>query len=321
MKRHQLNASVLAWLRCFEAAARLGNFTRAAAELYLTQGAVSQQIRQLEDRLGYALFHRLGRRIVLTPEGEQLKQTVAIAFEEIEHTLSLLHRNRTEGPMYLSCYPSFALLWLMPRIGGFFRTHPEIDLRVSAEFHAVGQMNMMEEEIDAAVRYDLGQYSDLEVIPLLDEYLLPVASPAFVAAHPELKAPSDLTSPMLLHDANPWAGAEETIEWQTWLKAAGVPTHDFASGKRFNLSQLAISAALAGQGVAMGRSTAVLNDINEGRLVNLFDVAARSPAAYYLVYPPRPNARVQAFADWLRSECEQFARQRAPLLHLPSDNG
>lgn len=309
----------MSWLRCFEAAARAQSFTQAASELCLTQGAISQQVRELEERLGMPLFRRLPRQLVLTEEGEQLRDAVTPAFDDLELALVRLQDPRAEGPLALSCYSSFALLWLMPRIGAFYREHPLIDLRVSAEFHALEMATVLNEGIDAAIRYDPGEYRDLEATPLLDEYLLPVASPAFVRAHPRLRGPADLDGSMLLHDAIAWPGIEPEAEWRCWLSAVGVDVSGMAHGRRFNLSQLAVAAALDAQGVAMGRIALVLEHLHSGRLVPLFGRAVRSPAAYRLVHVAKPHARVGVLAQWLRDECERFRQQRDEVLPSLAD--
>jgi len=315
MRRARLNASILSWLRCFEAAARLESFTHAAAELCVTQGAVSQQVRELEDRLGMELFSRTRRQLVLTEAGKQLAEVATQALDDLEGILARLHRQRTEGKLQLSCYSSFALLWLMPRIGCFYRQHPQIDLSVSAEFHAIGKATLLREGIDAAIRYDLGSYPDLESSVVLDEYLLPVASPAFLDSHPELVVPADLDGAMLLHDATAWTNADEGAEWMIWLRATGADVCKIGPGRRFNLFQLALTSALDGQGVAMGRAALVLEHILDGRLKPVFGgIAVPSPAAYRLVHMSKPDQRVGAFGEWLRLQCHEFKTERDKVI-------
>ncbi|MCG5262639.1 LysR family transcriptional regulator [Cupriavidus gilardii] len=301
-----LSASLLAWLRCFEAAARHHSFTRAAGELCVTQGAVSQQVKQLEQWLGRPLFLRTPRALVLTPEGERLRGVLRESFEAIEGALAQLRRRGEAGPVSLSCSPSFAMRWLTPRLGSFFRDHPDLALRVHGEFQALDRGRMLREGIDAAVRFDPGAYRDVHARRFLDEWLLPVASPAFAAAHPELRSPADLRGALLLHDASPWDGAGEFEEWSGWLQQAGVTVPDLQQGQRFNLSQLAIGAALAGQGVAMGRAALVLDDLEAGRLVDLFGVHLPSPAAYHFVSASDRSPEVAAIESWLEAEGARF---------------
>jgi len=309
-----LSASLLGWLRCFEAAARHCSFTQAARELCVTQGAVSQQVKQLEQWLDRPLFQRTPRALVLTPEGERLRQVVGESFQSIGSTLTQLRKPRDRQPVALSCSPSFAMVWLTPRLGSFFRQHPDIGLRVHGEFHALDRARMLRDGTEAAVRFDPGHYPDLEARMFLEEWLLPVASPAYLAAHPALRSPGGLRAAMLLHDASPWDGASETHEWQCWLRHAGVTLPDASDGQRFNLSQLAINAALAGQGVAMGRTALVLDDLAAGRLVDLWGIHARAEAAYYIVHAHGHAAQVANVEAWLVAEGIAFDAARRQLL-------
>ncbi len=309
-----LSSSVLSWLRCFEASARHCNFTRAAAELCITQGAVSQQVKQLEQWLERPLFIRAPRALVLTPEGERLRFVLRESFQAIESTLTQLRKPREGGPIALSCAPSFAMRWLTPRLGDFFRDHPEVGLRVYGEFHTLDSTRMARDGIDAAVRFDLGVYEDLKAGRFLDEWLLPVASPAFVAAHPELRAPRDLKGAWLLHDVSPWEGADAFAEWDHWLRHAGAAVDNLGAGQCFNLSQLAVGAALAGQGVALGRSALVLEDIAAGRLVELFGIRVRSQASYYFVSAHGQTPQIATVEHWLAAEAMRFDAQRAKVL-------
>ncbi len=317
----------MVWLRSFEAAARHASFTRAAAELCVTQGAVSQQVKQLETALGRALFLRGARALALTPEGERLQAVVHDAFRAIDATLAQLRRpGDAPRTVVLSCSPSFAMGWLTPRLGDFFREHPGIDLKVQGEFHGLDQARMAREGIDAAVRFDLGRYGSLPARRILDEWLLPVASPAFLAAHPRLRTPADLRPAWLLHDASPWDGAGEFEEWRFWLDRAGADLPDLSAGRRFNLSQLALAAAASGQGIALGRAALVLDDLAAGRLVDLFGLRVASAASYFLVTPAVPSASsdtaeggpVAAVAAWLQRQGAAFAAAREPWLPRPA---
>lgn len=311
-----LSASLLGWLRCFEAAARHCNFTQAAAELCVTQGAVSQQVKQLEQWLDRPLFLRTPRALVLTPEGERLRFVLRESFQAIEGTLTQLRRPRDKQPIVLSCSPSFAMVWLTPRLGGFFRHHPDIGLRVYGEFHALDRSRMLRDGTEAAVRFDPGGYPDLKAHQFLEEWLIPVASPAYLAAHPALQSPDGLRASMLLHDVSPWDGAGEFEEWQCWLRHAGLTLPDVSDGQRFNLSQLAINAALAGQGVAMGRSALVLEDLESGRLVDLWGIHARSQASYHFVCAHGQTGQVAEVETWLVAEGAAFDAARRRVLGI-----
>ena len=318
----RLTPSLLAWLRCFEATARCHSFTRAASELCVTQGAVSQQVKHLEDWLGRALLLRTPRSLVPTPEGQWLAVVLRESFQAIEGTLGQLRETRPDQPTGLSCAPSFAMGWLTPRLGDFYRAHPDVGLRVVGEFHALDRERMARDDVEAAVRFDLGDYRDLQATAFLDEWLVPVASPAFLLANPELCEPGDLRPAMLLHDDSPWAGAGPTQEWGDWLRHAGVDLSDLAAGHHFNLSQLAVGAALAGQGVAIGRAALVLDDLAAGRLVAPFGRPMRSRASYFFVTGMAPSAAVLQVQDWLAAQAARFRLRRdavfAGLRPLPA---
>jgi LysR family glycine cleavage system transcriptional activator len=290
------------------------SFTKAAAELCVTQGAVSQQVKQLEGWLQRPLFLRSPRALVLTPEGQWLASVVRESFQAIEGTLLQLRVRPATGPLALSCAPSFAMGWLTPRLGDFFRCHPEIGLRVMGEFHALDRERMARDEVAAALRYDLGQYTDLLATEVLDEWLLPVASPAFLAAHPELRSPADLRPAQLLHDSSAWAGAGPYEEWEQWLRHAGLALEGLELGHLFNLSQLAQAAALAGQGVAMGRAALVLDDLTSGRLVAPWGLPLRSRAAYHFVSPMQRPAPIATVLDWLIGQAALFRVRRDQVL-------
>ena len=243
----RLSPSLLAWLRSFDAAARHGSFTKAAAELCLTQGAVSQQVKQLEDWLRRPLFLRTPRALVPTPEGKWLAVVLRESFDAIESTLAQMRQPPESATATLSCSPSFAMSWLTPRLGDFFRQHPHTGLRVFGEFHTLDRTRMVRDGIEAAVRFDLGGYRDLNATVFLDEWLIPVASPEFLARHPPITQPQDLHGDWLLHDSSAWDGADTYEEWQHWFAQRGATPPPWAGGQQFNLSQLALGAALAAQ--------------------------------------------------------------------------
>ena len=316
----RLTPSLLAWLRCFEATARCRSFTKAASELCITQGAVSQQVKQLEDWLQRPLFLRTPRALISTPEGQWLSVVVRESFQAIEGTLEQLRAVPDDSPTTLSCAPSFAMGWLTPRLGDLFRAHPQVGLRVVGEFHALDRERMENDAVAAAVRFDLGDYRDLLATEFLDEWLLPVTSPGFMAAHPGMQQnPGALRADQLLHDTSAWAGAGPFEEWELWLHRAGLPAMaDLSSGHHFNLSQMAVGAALAGQGVAIGRAALVLDDLMSGRLVAPFGLPVRSRASYYFVTRMAPSPRTSLVQDWITAEAGRFRKQRDQWLKLPA---
>ncbi|HIC7211401.1 LysR substrate-binding domain-containing protein [Burkholderia stabilis] len=305
----RLDGSILGALLCFETAGRLLSFTKTAQAFNLTQSAVSQQIRHLEDRLGYPLFVRQARGLKLTGKGEVLLGTMSGAFGDINRTLDAL--GMSDAPLQVSCLPSLALQWLMPRLTGFHRQQPNVSVRVKAEFQVLDRQAMESDDIDVAVRYDPVQYSRLHADAILDEILFPVATPAYLAQHPAFASGESLDGVVLLHDAAPWAGAPEFVEWRTWLEAVHPAWLAQLDGPRFNFSSLAITAALNHQGVAMGRSALVHDEIASGRLVDVFGAHVRAPARYVLLSRNPDDPRTAAFSDWLKAECARFDEARS----------
>lgn len=283
-----LNASLLGALRCFEVAARHCNFTRAAAELNLTPGAVSQQIRQLEQRLGQPLFRRLPRGLALTDAALDLYQACQEAFGRLEQACQRLGQGRP--PLTLSCTPTFAMMWLMPRMQAFHALHPGIGIRMVAEFHDVGMAALRSRGIDLAIRYKPWQ-ADLGERLLMREFLLPVGAPG-----------TQWEQAARLHDSSAWAGAERDAEWSAWLQGCGQPALANGGDQEFSLFMLASTAAQNGQGVAMGRLLMVLDALQRGELTPACAQVLPSPAAYCLLASDHGDDRISALADWLLQE-------------------
>ncbi len=313
----QFDPSLFGNLRTFDIAARVLSFTKAAEMLNITQSAVSQQIRHLETRLGYPLFVRHRGRLSLTQHGQSLFNTCSRAFQEIERTLTRL--GDKDSVLQVSCLPSFALEWLMPRLPDFHRENPGLVVRLQAEFpHALSNQAIREGNVDAAIRLDPRDREESDAKPILDEYLFPVATPEYLARHPEFASGRSLCGITLLHDAMPWEGAPEFIEWSTWLKLKRPDWLSELDGIRFNLGSLAIHAAQNHQGVAMARTALVGEEIRSGRLVNVFNCHVLSPARYVLLSGHSDDPDFHRFTQWLRRECQRFDRSRALWLTAKS---
>jgi len=249
-----LNSSTLASLRFFEAAARLLSFKQAALELHVTQGAVSQQIKHLEQALGCKLFYRLPRQLTLTEEGLRFAAVVQHALDEIEQEAKALAASRSITEIRVRAGPSFALRWLVPRLGNFYAQHPDIKLFITA---AYGYFDPARREFDLAIEMIKGKLATLHSEVLMDEYLVPVCSAGYLAKHEFLKKPKDLARCTLLHDAHAWVGSDENAEWRHWLQEVGADNVDSTQGQFFNLANMSIEAALTHQGVAMGRGSLI----------------------------------------------------------------
>lgn len=284
-------------LPAFEAAARLLSFTEAAEELHVTQAAISHQIKQLEDAMGVRLFRRLNRALLLTEEGQAFAGTVRQALHLIADGVDRAKRQDESGPLNVSCLPSFASAWLVPRLARFRADHPEIDIRLSADYELT---DFDAEDIDLAIRWGTGGYNDLHEVRLMTEEVFPVCSPRLLEDPDKpLEKPEDLAHHTLLHD-------DIRTDWRVWLKAAGVSGLNPDKGPRYNFSNLVLQAAIAGEGVALGRSAIAHDALEQGLLVKPFDFSLPSDFAYWIVCPQdrADRPKIRAFSDWLLREAE-----------------
>jgi LysR family glycine cleavage system transcriptional activator len=286
-------------LRAFEAAARHMNFSRAADELLVTPGAVSQQIQNLEDYIGGALFRRTSKGLLLTDAAQTALPALREAFDRLAEAASLLTASTDGRRVTISAAPSFAAKWLMPRLGRFEAAHPDVDVWLTAGMELV---DFASGEIDLAIRYGQGRYVGLEVIKLMSETVLPVMSPALLEERP-MDGPEDLGQHTLLHDGSPDAD-ESCPDWAMWLAARGVKGVDGGRGPRFSQSSLVIEGAVNGRGVALAKRALAQADIDAGRLVCPFAISTDVDFAYYLVHPKAKGRlpQVRAFSAWVQAE-------------------
>jgi len=281
-------------LRAFEAAARHLSFTRAAAELNVTQTAISHQIRRLEEQLGIRLFLRRNRALALTREAEGYVPAVRAAFEDLCQATDRLRRGERDGLLTVSATPSLAAKWLVQRVAAFQDAHPGIEIRISASTHLVDFQR--ESEIDLAVRYGRGSWPGLRADWLMAEEFFPVCSPSLLAGDKPLGRPADLAQHTLLH------ATASREDWQLWLTAAGLPPAlALKRGLSFDQSFMAIQAAVEGLGIALGRTRFVEADIAAGRLVMPFNVVLPADAGFYIVAPEATAdaPKIALFRDWL----------------------
>ena len=286
-------------LRAFEAAARHLNFSRAADELSVTPGAVSQQIQNLEDYVGGALFKRTPRGLLLTDAAQMALPSLREAFDRLAEAASLLTAPVDGRRLTLTAAPSFAAKWLVPRLGRFEAAHPAVDVWLSADLDLV---DFAAGEIDLAIRYGAGVYPGLDAIRLMQETVIPVMSPGLAEAHP-INSPADLVGHVLLHDGSPDAD-ESCPDWLMWLTARGVKGVDGNRGPRFNQSSLVIEAAVGGRGVALAKRTLAQDDLDAGRLVAPMAITTSVDFAYYVVHPKAKGRlpQVKAFVNWITGE-------------------
>ena len=286
-------------LRAFEAAARHLNFSRAADELAVTPGAVSQQIQNLEDYVGAALFKRTPKGLLLTDAAQTALPALREAFDRLAEAASLLTAAVDGRRLTVSVAPSFAAKWLVPRLGLFEAAHPQVDVWLSADMEVV---DFALGEIDLAIRYGAGRYPGLEVVKLMSETVIPVASPEYLEANP-VHAPGDLANHVLLHDGSPDAD-DSCPDWSMWLAARGIRGVDGTRGPRFNQSSLVIEAAAGGRGVALAKRALAQADLDSGRLVAPLQDATAVDFAYFVVHPKAKGRlpQVKAFVSWISAQ-------------------
>jgi LysR family glycine cleavage system transcriptional activator len=288
-------------LRAFEAAARHLNFSRAADELSVTPGAVSQQIQNLEEYVGAPLFRRTPKGLLLTDAAQTALPALREAFDRLAEAASLLTAAVDGRRLTLTAAPSFAAKWLVPRLGKFESAYPAVDVWLSAGLELV---DLTAGEVDVAIRYGAGRYPGLEIRRLMSETVIPVISPELLAQTP-LAEPGDLTRHILLHDGSPEPD-DSCPDWAMWLAARGVKGVDGSRGPRFNQSSLVIEAAVNGRGVALAKRTLAQADLDAGRLVAPIQISTAVDFAYYLVHPKAKGRlpQVKAFVTWITAEAE-----------------
>jgi LysR family transcriptional regulator, glycine cleavage system transcriptional activator len=284
----------LAAVRAFEAAARLGSFTRAGEELGMSQAAVSYQIRSLEERLGFALFLRRPRQVALTEPGRRLSAAVTDAFDALRGAFAAV-RDQDGGVLTISSGHSFASNWLASRLGAFQLPHPALAVRLLASDEMV---DFARDEVDVAVRTGVGPWPGLAMHRLFAVRFSPLCSPELLARAGPVNSPADLLRLPLLSPADRW--------WRSWFALAGVATDELEArpGIRLDLQPIEGRAALAGQGVAMLSPALWADELRSGRLVQPFPLVGDEGHSYWLVYPAarRNVAKVRLWRDWLLAE-------------------
>lgn len=286
----------LAALRAFEAAARHENFSRAAEEIHVTHGAISHQVRALEEELGVALFARHGKRIAITPEGERFAATLRRALGDIAAAADALRADGKQQRLTITALPSFAGRWLSPRLGRFIEQHPELEVMLQSSNHLT---DFVRESVDVGIRFGKGHYAGLVSEKLMDDYYYPVASPRFNDGKLP-KSPATLARGMLLRC--------EGEPWTPWFHAAGLDLPEPTGGLVFQDSSMLVRAAAEGHGIALARHAIAMTELASGELVRLFDTAIQCPHSYYVVCPPDAlqKPQVRAFRQWLFDEAAKL---------------
>lgn len=289
-------------LKGFEAAARHLSFTRAAAELFLTQSAISRQIQTLEEQLGVQLFRRETRRLALTPEGEVLQRAVVETLERLADVCAGLRAVQRRPRVTITAAVGIASLWLVPRLAAFQEQEPDLDVLISADNRVV---DLEREGIDLALRYDDPATVPAGALHLFEEVVFPVAAPAVARKLSSPLSPEDVANATLLNFENDQRAVWQT--WEPWLHGFNLAHVRPKAILQFNQYDQLIRAAEDGRGIALGRGPLVMRSIATGRLVALTASRERVAArAYYLVRGPagdRPE--VERFADWLLEEAQK----------------
>jgi LysR family glycine cleavage system transcriptional activator len=290
-------------LRAFEASARQLSFVRASEELSVTPAAVSHQVKGLEEYLGQPLFRRLPRGLLLTESGQLLLSELSDVFLRLDKAMERVIESDSRGTITLSVAPTFAVMWLIPRLQKFYTLNPDIDVRIST---SLGLVDFQRDDYDAAIRLGSGEWFGLEAIKLFDESVTPMCSPRLLEGPDPLMTPDDLSKHVLLHnhsmDYDP-----DAPTWAAWLEAAGASGVDASRGTHFSLPDHGLQASIDGAGVVLGWRFLAAKDIEAGRVVEPFDLALPLGSSFYLVYPEahslRPN--IAAFRDWLVQEVRE----------------
>ncbi|MDG3088887.1 transcriptional regulator GcvA [Vibrio hannami] len=278
-------------LRVFEAAARHLSFTRAAEELFVTQAAVSHQVKSLEEYLGIKLFRRRNRSLLLTEEGQSYFLDIKDIFSSIADATDKVLERSEKGALTISLPPSFAIQWLVPRLADFNQQEPDIDVRIKAVDMDEGSLT---DDVDVAIYYGRGNWPGLKSDKLYQEYLVPLCSPQVLLGNKPLEALTDLKHHTLLHDTS-------RKDWKQFVKQQELMEINVNHGPIFSHSTMVLQAAVHGQGVALGNNVLAQPEIDAGRLVAPFDEVLVSRNAFYVVCHDKnaDSGRVAKFRDWM----------------------
>ncbi len=278
-------------LKAFEASARQLSFTRAAEELFVTQAAISHQIKSLEEYLGIKLFMRKNRALLLTEEGQSYFLDIKDIFNSLNDATERLLARGAKGAITVSLQPSFAIQWLVPRLSVFNQLNPDIDVRIKA----VDQPdNSLTEDVDVAIYHGRGRWPKVHADQLHTEYMVPVCSPLLLQGSKPLKTIEDFTQHTLLHDTS-------RRDWKRWFKEAGIRANNVNHGPIFSHSAMVVQAAVYGQGIALAQRVLAKPDIDAGRLVIPVEHSLVSKNAFYIVCRESQVdvGKIAAFRNWV----------------------
>ena len=299
-------------LRAFEAAARHSSFSTAAEELGVSQSAISQHVKALEEWLGHELMTRGARRSQPNRDGAQLARAIGEGLGRISEVCETIRdKRRNDNTIVISCLPGFAFVWLFPRLLHFDLAHPHLTISITTD---TGLGGFAGAEADIGIRYGHGNNPGFTVEPLMGEDLFPVCAPALMAGEHPLHRISDLAHHTRLRDEfAPFT--RNPPSWEFWARENGIDLPQPARTRSFGQSNMVIQAAIEGVGVALGRGPLVTNALQDGRLVRPFPQTARSHLKYWLVYAESQGntEKNRLFIDWIKSEAANQPELPAPL--------
>ena len=283
-------------LKVFEAAARHLSFTRAAEELFVTQAAVSHQIKALEEFLGLKLFRRRNRALLLTEEGQSYFLDIKDIFTLVAEATDKVLERSEKGALTIALPPSFAIQWLVPRLADFNSQELDIDVRIKA---VDMDESSLTDDVDVAIYYGRGNWPGLRADKLYQEYLIPLCSPAILLGSKPLNSLSDLQHHTLLHDTS-------RKEWKQFAKQNGLVGVNVNHGPIFSHSTMVLQAAAHGQGIALGNNVLARPEIDAGRLIAPFDEVLVSKNAFYVVCHEKQadTGRIATFRDWMLAKAQ-----------------
>jgi LysR family glycine cleavage system transcriptional activator len=289
-------------IRAFEATARLYSFSKAAEELNVTPGAVSQQVKVLEDYLNIELFKRKNRSILLTEEAQVCLPLLSDGLDKLAKGIDMIREQNNQKPLTITTPPALTSYWLLPRLSDFKQQFPDIDVRIDASNTLADLIN---DDIDVGIRFGTGNYPELETEYLFSQNIIPVCSPVLFHQH-KLQTPQDLENVTLLHTQSGFFVRDNThVDWDMWFASVGSSHINPNHGLHFSQHSLAVEAAIRGQGVALVGDVIVSNELASGQLIKLFeDTDIPLNFSFYLVYSKTKATlqRIQSFRTWLLNE-------------------
>ena len=282
-------------LKAFESAARHLNFTKAAEDLFVTQAAVSHQIKLLEDFLGVSLFHRRNRLLELTENGAQYFEDIQPLLEQVANATEKVRLKNSRQILSISTTPSFGMHWLVPRLNDFHKKYPDIEVRLSTASQDEG---LFGKDIDVAIYYGTGNWHNLEAIELIKARIMILASPEYLQENP-ISRPNDLLGKNLIHVCS-------HTKWKQMINHLKLDGIDTESGPMYSNTSMGIQAAKHRQGVVVANRILAQNEIAEGSVIEPFITDVYDEKAFYVVYPPQMAevAKVKHFVEWITHEIE-----------------